>query len=423
LNHPVLKTQGFKTLFSNFISLSFLQAANYIIPLIALPYLTRILGFEKFGLVMFAQTFVQYFLIIVDFGLEYTATREVSIHRKNRAKINEIFNVVFALKAVVFIVCILIFLAIVFSFHTFRTDWDLYALTFLMVLGQLLFPVWYFQGIEKMKYVTFFNVLSKVLFTGLIFVFIKQESDYLYYAILLSSGYLIAGISSFIFAVKLIKPRFFIPSVKLIKKYAKNTFNVFISNMGTSLYITSTPFILGLVTGRKDVVGYYTLAEKTVRGIRYLVTPITQSLFPYLSKRFSEITLKESVKIIRKILLYISPFLVAMTLGVFFSSDIICRILAKELVADISLDIKIISVILIVGTFNNIIGVLGFVNLKMDRLFRNYVVICGLFNIVICIFLTHYFSDVGASVALVSTELLLLLLLSVSLFKKYKKCC
>jgi PST family polysaccharide transporter len=112
-----------------------------------------------------------------------------------------------------------------------------------------------------------------------------------------------------------------------------------------------------------------------------------------------------------------------MTLGVFFSSDIICRILAKELVADISLDIKIISVILIVGTFNNIIGVLGFVNLKMDRLFRNYVVICGLFNIVICIFLTHYFSDVGASVALVSTELLLLLLLSVSLFKKYKKCC
>jgi len=133
--------------------------------------------------------------------------------------------------------------------------------------------------------------------------------------------------------------------------------------------------------------------------------------------------LKESIIIIRKILIYLSPILILMTIVLFFTSDIICKFLANVVVKSISIDIKIISIILIIGTFNNVIGVLGFINMKMEKIFRNYVITVGIFNIIICIFLSYFFLDIGASISIVLTEFLLFILLLLTLVKKYKRCC
>jgi len=87
-------------LLTNFFSLSILQAVNMFLPLLTFPYLTRILSIEKFGLLMFAQSFILYFLILVDFGFNYSATREISIHRDDRKKISEIFSSVIQVKII-----------------------------------------------------------------------------------------------------------------------------------------------------------------------------------------------------------------------------------------------------------------------------------------------------------------------------------
>ena len=70
-----------KKLASNIASLFTVQAANYLIPLLTLPYLVRILGPREFGLIAFAQAFSQYFVILTDYGFNLSATREVAIHR------------------------------------------------------------------------------------------------------------------------------------------------------------------------------------------------------------------------------------------------------------------------------------------------------------------------------------------------------
>ena len=152
-----------KNLIKNFSSLSLLQASNYLFPLITLPYLFRILGADKYGLMIFASAFVGYFGIITDYGFNLSIPREVSIHRDDKNKLSEILSSVLIIKASLFIICSAVFTAIVFAVPKFYLDKDIYLLSFLTVFGQLLFPVWFFQGVEKMHFITLTSISVRSL--------------------------------------------------------------------------------------------------------------------------------------------------------------------------------------------------------------------------------------------------------------------
>ena len=188
-----------KRLLGNFFSLSILQIFTYALPLLIMPYLVRILGVEKFGLVAFAQSFIMFFNIIVDFGFTLSATREISVNRDNREKVTEIFSSVMTIKFVLILFTYMIMNGIVFSFNKFSPEWQLFNFSFLFVIGQAMFPIWYFQGMESMKYITIVNVTSKLLFAGLIFVIIHKPDDYIFVPILNGGGMICGAVLSLLF--------------------------------------------------------------------------------------------------------------------------------------------------------------------------------------------------------------------------------
>lgn len=278
-----LKDKDKRVLLENMLSLASLRVANYVLPLVVLPYLVRVLGVEKFGLIAFAFAFVQYFVILTEYGFNFSATREISVNRGNKHKIQEIFSSVMLVKLALMVISFFILVALVTTIPKFKNDHLVYFYAFGMVLGKIFFPVWFFQGMEKMRYITFLNVLSKLIFTVCIFLFIRTEQDYIYVPIMNSLGFILAGIAGLIVVRKDFGIRFTIPGFESITHQVKEGWHISISKIAISFYTTLNIFILGLFTNN-IVVGYYAAGEKIIRVITELFNPVFEAFYPYISK-------------------------------------------------------------------------------------------------------------------------------------------
>jgi len=311
-----------KNLYSNFFSLSILQVFSYILPLITLPYLVKTLGTENFGLVIFAQSFIVFLNIFVDFGFNLSATREISIYRDNKDKITEIFSSVIIIKAFLMFLSFVILTVTILSVKSFSNNWELYYFSFLLVIGNAMFPVWYFQGIEKMKYITIVNILSKLIFTLLIFVIVRDSNDFLYVPILYGIGSIIGGGVSLYIIRYSFHQSFNFQKWNVLQKYFMESSQFFLSRLSSVGYSNINTFLVGILL-TPNLVTYYYLADKIVHVSLSIFNPIVQTIYPYLSKKF------EFEFFIKLLLLVISGSFVILLL-LFFLSDFISFILLKE---------------------------------------------------------------------------------------------
>ena len=302
-----------RRLMLNFICLSSLQGVNYILPLLTFPYLVRILGIEKFGLITFAQAFIQYFVIFTDYGFNLSGTREISINRNNREKVSEIFNSIMAAKFALMLVSIVILSIIIVSFGKFRESWIIFSLTFGLVIGNIIFPVWFFQGMEKMKYITFLNILAKTIFTILIFLCVRKVSDYIFVPAINSLGFIIAGIVSLWIIIKDFKVKIFLPDIKTIKKYLNESTHFFISRASYSIMTSSNTLMLGLFNTAR-MVGLYSTAQKLSLAIDNAYYPLCDVLYPYMSK-------EQKISMYKKIFFITTILNTILCIFIFFFAD------------------------------------------------------------------------------------------------------
>lgn len=138
-----------KKIIENFSYLSLLQILNMALPLLVFPYLIRVLGKDVYGLVIYAQAIVGYFVVLVNFGFNIIGTKEVSINRDRKNKLNKILSSIFIIKGGLFLFSCLTLLGLTFFLQEFKQYSLLLILTLWMCFNEFIFPVYYFQGIEK----------------------------------------------------------------------------------------------------------------------------------------------------------------------------------------------------------------------------------------------------------------------------------
>ncbi|GAB6888631.1 hypothetical protein JCM13304A_21300 [Desulfothermus okinawensis JCM 13304] len=174
----------------------------------------------------------------------------------------------------------------------------LYYLTFGTVIGQVIFPVWFFQGMERMKYITFLNITAKLIFTVSIFIFVHNVSDYIYVPLINSLGFIVAGILALWIVFREFKVEFYIPNISIVLSYLKDSTQFFLSRVSVSVYTISNTFIIGILLGNK-MVGFYSASEKIFRALVGLYQPLNNALYPYISKM-------KDMKLFKKIFYIIS---------------------------------------------------------------------------------------------------------------------
>jgi len=405
-----------KILIGNISSLFVLQAANYIFPLITLPYLVRVLGPDKFGLYIFAQIFIQYFIIFTDYGFNYTATRQVSIERDNIEKCSEIFSAVMLIKLGLTIISFGLLTAIIFIFPKFGSDWLLYYSAFLLVVGNAIFPQWLFQGMERMKYIAIINIIIRTLATAALFIFIQSESDYILAVLIVSLSSVLIGLIGLIGAVVLFHLTPAVPSLSLIKQFLIDGWSLFISTAAISLYTISTIFVLGIFSSN-TVVGYFGAAEKIVRAARGLIGPITQAIYPHISAIVSK-SKNEAVVFLRKTLRWMSLGSFVLSAGLFFMAETIVTLgLGPDYKESVIL-IRIMSLLPFIIALSNVSGVHTMLAFGFNKTFSRVVISAGLLNTVLIFPLVILYQAEGAAVAIMISELFVVTAMFINLGRK-----
>ena len=267
----------------NFISLALLQGVNYLLPLLSFPFLFRVLGVERWGLVTFGYSLMQYFVMFTDFGFNLSATKYISEHRNDLQKINSYLNSAMIGRFILCGISLAILLALISYFDKFRTESIFYLLYFGIILGNVMFPMWFFQGMENMKYITVFNIVAKSLSFIPFFIFIRKPEDYIYVPIFYSIGFVLAGIVSLFIVYFKMGMKWYFTSISQISSSLKDSSAYFLARASTSLFTTSNSFLLGLVCGN-TMVGYYSAAEKLYQAYNQLLSPFTGVLFPHIAK-------------------------------------------------------------------------------------------------------------------------------------------
>ncbi|MBL1214838.1 MAG: flippase [Ignavibacteriae bacterium] len=393
-----------KNLVYNFSSLTLFQISNYIFPLITFPYLVRVLGPEKYGLISFAAAFVLYFNIITDYGFNITATKAISLNRDNKIKISEIISNIFMIKLGLFLLCTILFFLIVLSFSKFSNDLLIYVYSFYSLIGLVLLPNWVFQGLEKMKFIAIINIAVKVFWVISIFIFIKSESDYLLLVLLNSFSIILISFISLLVIYFLFKIKFVKPSYAEIKLLLFEGWYIFISTASISLYTNSNIFILGLFASN-EIVGYFSAADKIRMAFQNITSSAGQVIFPYLSNLFKN-GFNSAVTFIKKYIASGSVLLFSLTVVMFITAPwVIDIVLGPKYETSLPI-FRILIFLPLIIFYSNALGIQIMINLGYNKEFTKVVLTAGIISIMLSFIFVPMYLEIGLAIIMLLVELI-----------------
>ncbi|NAW51358.1 oligosaccharide flippase family protein [Elizabethkingia argentiflava] len=378
---------------------------NYVFPIIIIPILMKRLGVEVYGKYIFAFTILNYLNLLVQYGFNFSATHKIAKYQYNREIISDTYTSISIIRIAFSIIVTTLLLGAGF----FMDDLVLYLLGIGIYFGQGIIPVWLFQGLEKMKYITLVNTLVRLLAFIAIFFLIQQSSDVNKLMLIQTLSFIIGGIASLVLVKYELKINFVKPSLQSIILNLKEGWSLFLSTIGMNLYRESNVIILGLVAGYSTV-GLYSPAEKLIKGIQSFTNIMVTALYPHFSKRMKD---NQSQ--------YIGDFFkIAQWLWILFSIGTVAIIFSSTMIIDLYIgkghtttiiDFRILSLVILFGGLNYYYGIVGLVNLNKKTLFNRLVWISGMIGMIMSFILSYYMKDIGAAISMVFAEGLLLYLI------------
>lgn len=392
----------------NITSLISLKGAEYILNFILFPYLVRVLGVERFGSIIFMQSIVQYGIILVDYGFNLTGPRDIA-RASEQKQVSQIFSNIMAGK---FLILFIVTLGSVFMIQFleeigYNFDSKLYWAVYLLVVGNFAFPVWFFQGIQQMRYITLFNVIARSVTVALVFIFVKEPDDYLLAALFQSITLLIAGCFSLLVIKKQFSYVLIKPSWIGIKQTLIEGWHIFVSTIAINIYTTTNTVVLGALTNN-TVVGYFGTANKLIDCVKGVMFTLNQAVYPYVSNKLKE-GIAQTINFIKKyflvycggtllggiVLLIVAPLVVRILFGPGYEKSIFI--------------LRLMAFLPFIISISNVFGIQIMLNFGYQKIFSRILVGAAILDLLLIIPLVQYFQGVGVAITMIIVELMVTL--------------
>ena len=378
-------------LVSNFLHLVSLQGLTFILPLITMPYLFRVLGAEKFGLVAFALATINIFRVLVDYGFHLTSTRDISLNKDNNNKLIEIYSNTILTKLILFAMTFMVLNILIVFIDKFTNNWLLFYETFLFVLGYAIFPTWFFQGIEEMKYISYLNIIAKILFISGVFLFIKSPSDYMLYPLFNGLSIIIIALYSIFLIYKKYNIKLVWQPLENIRKTLKDGWNIFVGEFSLSLNSNFITILLGFTT-TMDGIGYFSLANRIINISTTIMNIIRNVTFPYLNRNF------DKFKIITIVMIGVGSIL---AISIFSLSPILLPFIFGDKIMNSLMIIYILALSPILYAFIYSFGSTYLLIQNEDKEYKKNVIIISILNIFLALVLIPTYGIYGGAITII----------------------
>ncbi len=404
-----------RKLADNIFSLYALISLYYLIPLAVLPYLVRVLGMERYGLIALAQSYALFFTTLTDYGFNFSATRSIAANREDHETVSQIFCSVFLIKAVLAIAGLSIVWLIVNFVPRFRGDAAFFLVGYVAVFGNALFPTWYFQGIERMRYISVITGICRLAAAAALFIFVHRPADALLALGLQSAGALLGGIIGLGLAIRSFQIRIRFPSNTLLKSTLADGWHLFLSTAGMGFYTNINVFLVGTLAGNLQA-GYFAAAERLLRGMQALIAPIIQATFPHIAS-LKQQSRQKAISFVNRSLYWISGATLLPSALMFAFATLCTVLLFGRNAVDAASVVRWIAFLPVLSAISNVLGVNTMIPFGLDRQFSRIVITGGLLNVTLGSWLIHKWGANGAGASILIVELVIVTGIVLSLEK------
>ncbi len=382
-------------------SLAVLQGLNYAVPLITLPYLVRVLQPSHFGLLSFAQGVVLYFDLFTDFGFNFSQTRAIAACRQAPESVSRIFWATIYAKT--FLMCIsAVALSVLVAFTPkLRETSSLYAVNFLYLIGTTFFPIWLFQGLERIKLAAALFGVARLLTIPALFLFVRHPQDYVIAGAIQASVEVTASILAWPLVFRRIGLSWHTPSIVDIRDTLKRAWPLFLSASAVQMSASSTIVILGFVAGKVEV-GYFSAADKLIKASIAALNPLGQALYPHITaaKLRSPIS---ALHLIRKTLFLMSILSISVSIVTALWARPVCHIILGESFEHSIRVLQCLSPLPLLFGLASVFGMQTMLVFEMDALFSKIMLLSAAVSLPVTIVLSMAFGAIGAAAASVAT--------------------
>ncbi len=386
----------------NALGLYVLQIGSYLLPIATIVFLARLLGPRDWGSLAFMQAFAGYVMLVVTYGFNYSATREVARHRSDPDHLADLLAGVLGAKVALTILSIVVVVPLSELVAPIHRNQSLLWPAMLWALSLSYSLNWFFQGLERMAFVARWETAARVLSLAGIVMLVRSPADTWKVLAIQGSMMTVAVVVELVVTYR--EVRFRLPSAGLVIWTLGLGWSTFLYQGALSFYTVGNGFILGLF-GTPAAVGYYVGAEKISKAFATMLFPITQAVYPRISHLASHAR-GDAARMARTNLFLVGAAGCVMGLCVYFGAPTLVRIVLGPGFDNAVVVLRILALLPPLIAISNVLGIQWMLALGLDRLVNAVVISACMLNVSLALILVPRYQQVGMAVAVVASEAL-----------------